>query len=513
MRDFYEGSAALAAEGRLVEALGLARQAAEADPGAAEGHAQVGALLAALYRGDEALAHLERALAVDPYRADVFNNIGAVHRTQGDLAAAQAAFERAVEISPSYLEARKNLAATHAETGKALWSASGDPEMGIGEFRRAILVDPACDGAWADLGNALVEAGRVAEAAPAFLEAIRLAPERAECYRYLAEVDPSAVTAEHVAALEGLDARDGLSERQKIEVNFALGKIVALRGEPEQAFTYLSTANAAARSVRAYDEVATLKALDDIAEVFDAAYMRMQRGDGYAGVQPVFIFGMPRSGTTLVEQILASHPDVYAAGELTLFEDVANELLRGDAVLPYAIGERYCAELAKTAPADVRRVTDKMPANFRYAGLIRLALPYAHMIHVRRDPIQTCLSCFANSFSEGALAYTYDLSELGRYYRGYERLMEHWRAVLPPGAMLEIDYEDIVGDLEREARRIVAYCGLPWDDRCLAFHETKRPVKTASAAQVRRSIYRSSLDSASAYGSLLDPLRAALEGR
>ncbi|HEY8321499.1 MAG TPA: sulfotransferase, partial [Candidatus Baltobacteraceae bacterium] len=168
------------------------------------------------------------------------------------------------------------------------------------------------------------------------------------------------------------------------------------------------------------------------------------------------------------------------------------------------------AEIAKIAPPSALRVTDKMPANFRFAGLIHLALPNARMIHARRDPVETCLSCFSNSFAAGGLAWTCDLGELGRYCRGYLRLMEHWRTALPPGAMLEVDYEDVVDDLETQARRIVAYCGLPWDDRCLEFYKTERPVKTASVAQVRRPIYRTSLKTADAYGEAIRPLLDAL---
>ena len=233
---------------------------------------------------------------------------------------------------------------------------------------------------------------------------------------------------------------------------------------------------------------------------------------------PIFVIGMPRSGTTLVEQILASHPMVHGAGELQTFNDVVLEVRGPDGnTLPYpdfvpsldrgalkAVGERYVALVRKLAPSG-ERVTDKMPSNYYFAGLIHLALPNAKLIHTMRDPVDTCVSCFSKLFS-AEQNHTYDLSELGRYYRHYEKLMAHWRRVLPQDRMLDVRYEDVVADLEAQARRVIAYCGLPWDDRCLAFHKTDRPVRTASATQVRQPIYASAIGRWKVYEEFLGPL-------
>lgn len=355
-------------------------------------------------------------------------------------------------------------------------------------------------------GKRLLEEGRIAEAVPAFLSAIAAEPGRAEPYRLLAEIEPGSLSAAHVAALVALAGEPG----ETAEANYALGRVSASRGDHRRAFAHYQGANAARRATLEYDEAATLTAFRQIAATFDAAYQRNRRGTGCDSTRPVFIFGMPRSGTTLIEQILASHPAVHGAGELTLFDDITAEMLGPGGTSLRALGERYVAELAKVAPASALRVTDKMPANFRFAGLIHLALPNARMIHARRDPVETCLSCYTNAFASDRLAWTCDLGELGRYCRGYLDLMGHWRGSLPPGAMLEVLYEDVVADLETQARRIVAYCGLPWDDRCLEFYTTGRPVKTASAAQVRRPIYRTSLKTAHAYGEAIRPLLDAL---
>jgi hypothetical protein len=220
---------------------------------------------------------------------------------------------------------------------------------------------------------------------------------------------------------------------------------------------------------------------------------------------------MPRSGTTLVEQILASHPDVFGAGEiddLTLLAEAMpypEGLPEASAEQLRALGASYVAGVRGRAGAALW-ITDKMPSNFYYVGLIRLALPNARIIHTRRDPVDTCLSCFSKLFVGVAQPFSYDLRELGRYWRQYDALMAHWRQVLPERAMLEIQYEELVADLETQARRLVAYCGLDWNDACLAFHETRRAVRTASAVQVRRPVYKSAVGRWRIYEEQLAPL-------
>jgi hypothetical protein len=253
--------------------------------------------------------------------------------------------------------------------------------------------------------------------------------------------------------------------------------------------------------------------------VLDAAWMRRHLGLGDPSPVPVFIVGMPRSGTTLVEQILASHPAVHALGERRLFEDALARVGGPNAVSTPAcwtdaelrrIGGLYVEAARRAAPAGALRIVDKLPANFQYAGLIHAALPGAHIIHTCRDPVDTCLSAFSVLFAGVAQPYSYDLEELGRYYRAYRQAMAHWRNVLPTGVMLDVGYEAVVDDLEAQARRIVAHCGLDWDDRCLAFHATQRPVRTASHAQVRQPIYRGSLGRPRPPREMLLPLLEAL---
>ncbi|MBV8538494.1 MAG: sulfotransferase, partial [Alphaproteobacteria bacterium] len=324
----------------------------------------------------------------------------------------------------------------------------------------------------------------------------------------------------HLAAMrEMAKDLDSFDAEARSDLHFALGKALGDVGDYAGSFRHLIDGNALKRRGVAYNEAAVLEFLKSLALVFTREMIAGRQGRGNPSQLPVFIVGMPRSGTTLIEQILASHPQVFGGGELSAFSDVMatftglDEALAGaDPVAADAalrdVGTRYVDAVKPLAPGALR-ITDKMPANFRLAGLIHLALPNARIIHARRNPIDTCLSCFGRAFT-GDQPFTYDLAELGRYYRAYDGLMAHWRSVLPERNFLEVTYEEVVGDLEGQARRIVAHCGLDWDEACLQFHRTERLVRTASATQVRQPIYKTSVGRWRAYGELLRPLLTAL---
>jgi hypothetical protein len=314
----------------------------------------------------------------------------------------------------------------------------------------------------------------------------------------------------------------------RIFLHFALGQALADGGEHARSFDHLLAGNALQRRRVAYDEAATLDVLDRIRAVFTPALMRSRQVGGDPSATPVFIVGMPRSGSTLIEQILASHPGVFGVGERTVFpQALANLVVRNAgaasdlaaiAALPAEqfalLGADYLRRLHDAAGGDAarraqpyQRITDKYLANFAYLGLIHMALPNVRFIHSRRAPVETCLSCFSRLFDD--VPFSYDLGELGRYWRAYDALMAHWARVLPPGVMLEVRYEDVVADVEGQARRMLAHCGLEWDRACLSFHATKRLVLTESAVQVRRPIYRTSMQRWRPRPDLLRPL---LEG-
>jgi tetratricopeptide (TPR) repeat protein len=536
-------------QGNLVEAVGLFRQAVDTNPNSAEAQAALANGLLAMNRFDEAFAGYETALAIAPDQAEANFGLASVLSALQRYQDAIAYFERALAIDPDYAEADYGLATTlqalkrhdqaipffekalavdpnYAEAvhglAAALHALNRHGEA-IGFYQRAVAIERGYGPAHNNLGIALKEVGRLDEARVSFERAVALEPTRAEFYFNLLLGQETRAGDPHLSALENLARHaDELPEEDQIYIHFALGKALADVSEHERSFHHYLKGNALKRRHVAYDEAATLRMFERIRAVFKPELMRSKAGQGDPSTIPVFIFGMPRSGSTLIEQILASHPKVFGGGERLDLRDALNSFGEtGDIDLPFperflvatgdelhGLGASYLEHLRTGIPrsvADRRRITDKMLANFRLVGLIHLALPNARIIHSCRDPVDTCLSCFSTLFFADQ-PFTYELGELGRYYRAYHSLMEHWRRVLPEDVMLDLDYEELVADFEPQARRIVAHCGLEWDDACLAYDKTARAVKTASAAQVRQPIYRSSVGRWRPDADMLKPL-------
>lgn len=489
----------------LEAALAQAREAAEASPDSWEPHARIGALLTTLGRPSEGADALRVALRLNPKDATIANNLGAAERVLGHRAAALACFERALQLNPDYVDARRNAALVHSEAGVDA-DAAGDADGAIRHFNQAIALDSSISSTWAHLALAYAQLGDFDRAEAAARRAITLDPSRPEHYRTLADLAPDILSVSDIATLEAMKP---VAVTAQIERHVALGRAYQ-KSDVERSFQHVRAANSARRTLETYDETATLAAFENIAKVYSPHYLSAMSTRHQTTDVPVFIFGMPRSGTTLVEQILASHPRVFAAGEVKFFEELIAS--NGFTTLPQieALGRRYLDALRHLSH-DATRITDKMPFNFRYAGLIHLALPNARMIHVRRDPVAVGLSCYEQTFLLDTMPWANDLAELGRYIRGYLNLMQHWRTVLPQHAMLEIDYEELVRDFEPTARRLLDYVDLPWDDGCARFYEAKRPVFTASLSQVRQPIYETSLHRADAYREFLGPMIAELE--
>ena len=471
-----------------------------------------GDALRVLMRLREALASYDSALALQPGSFEAHSHRGCALRDLGRGAEALATFDRALALRP------------HASTG---WINRGDALSDLGRtaealasYDRAIAEDVSCAQAYSHKATLLFELGEVEQATRLSEQALDLDPRRTRSYYDLAKGKRFALGDRHLLAMQALAPEAAaLHVEQQIYLQFALARALADTGQHEPAFQHLLEGNRLKRSRTVYNEAATLAALERTRAAFSPAIVqRPHIGDPSA--TPVFILGMPRSGSTLVEQILASHPNVFAAGEIDDFE---RELALAAAAMRAApgagspiglsdqglrdLGAAYVARVTRQAPA-VSRIVDKNPTNFRLIGLIHLALPNARIIHTRRDPLDTCLSCFEHLFQ--SLPFTYELGELGRYYRHYDALMAHWRAVLPPGVMLEVQYEELVADLASHAPRIIAHCGLPWNASCLEFHKTPRRVRTSSTAQVRQPVYQASVGRAQAVARFLGPLLAEL---
>jgi tetratricopeptide (TPR) repeat protein len=496
---------------RSDDAIAHYEKALAAKPNFAEAHKNLANALSKLERYHEAVDHYEQALAIIPKDVDARTALGGalLRLDRPDEAIEQ--YERVLAACPGHVEARNCLGHTLHMLGQS--------QKAIGHFESALAVDPNNTMALTNLGQALLALGRQTEGTAAFEKSVAL--RKVGCYWNLAISKRFIEGDRHLDAMRDLAKNlASLNVDEQIDLHFALGKALADIGNGEQSFHHLLAGNALKRQQVRYDEAKAMDLLERIRAVFTAEFIQEKMRPWDQSFAPVLIVGMPRSGTTLVEQILASHPRVFGGGELPNIPQLINALsgphgecfpeaiatMSGDEF--HEIGERYIRALRRLAP-EALRITDKTVSNFKFAGLIHLALPNARIIDVRRDMRDVAVSCFSLLFSRGQ-EFTYDLGELGRYCTAYAATMEHWRHVLPEGVMLEVQYEELVADVELHAQKIVAHCGLDWDDACLAFHKSERSVRTASATQVRLPIYRSSVGRWRQHAEQLQPLLQAL---
>ncbi|MDH3476060.1 MAG: sulfotransferase, partial [Rhodospirillales bacterium] len=377
-----------------------------------------------------------------------------------------------------------------------------------------------------NLGVALREAGRMEAAEGAFRAALALDRSYLAPWYHLARLKRFAAGDPDIVAMEEILSGLAPGTEGRMQASYALGKAWEDSGDFARAFGHYEEANRIARSLYPPDLDRVEAEHDLLRDIFNRDRLRSTAPESFAAITPitpVFIVGMPRSGTTLVEQMLASHPKVRAGGELSLLRDLALDraeslpagLAKAGGEEARGIGERYVAglgDLLGDLLGDATHATDKMPRNFELLGLIAEILPQARVVHCRRDPLDTCLSCYTLDFA-GSQRFGNDLADLGRAYRLYERLMDHWRAVLPEGRMIELAYEDLVAEPREEIARLLAHCGLAWDEGCLDFHETRRAIRTASAEQARRPIFTSSIGRWKNFEAQLGPLREALYGK
>jgi tetratricopeptide (TPR) repeat protein len=508
----------------MQEAAESYQQALEIEPLRAATHYNLANALSRLGRTDEALDAYERALELRPEYPRALNNLGSTLHRLGRLEEAIRAYRKALALEPDEADVCNNLANALKDTGS--------PEEALALYDRAIGLGRAGrDRLLANKALLLMQMGDTAGSKEASRAALALNPDSVPAWHIQSVLKTFAREDPDLPILERLLARAdalGMPLEERIRLLMTLGKAWLDAGDPERAFAHLEEGNRLKRATIHYDARLTGERITAVGDTFTRELLQ-RLSDPKAGdpsEAPVFVLGMPRSGTSLVEQILASHPDVHGAGELPILRQLVPGISERE---PESCPPRYPEILARYSAADLtrlgveyvgrvcdpyphkKRVVDKMPVNFLYAGLIHLILPNARIIHCRRDPVDTCLSCYLRTFS-GDVGFSYDLSELGDYYRHYLALMDHWRALLPAERFLEVCYEDIVEDLEGQARRMVEFCGLPWDAACLSFHRTDRLVRTASATEVRQPIYRSSVGRWRPYGRYLAPLLSALAG-
>ena len=543
--------------------------AIDADAAMAKAWSNMGACLRANGDTRGAIAACRRAVAIDPGRIEAWYNLGCALQHADQAEDAVAAYRETLKRQPRHADAHSNLglalmqmdrphealpvlqAAARLDPGAPAQIALSACLIALGGFasalaaaHAAIAAEPASAAAWLQQGHALRELGRIEAAMAAYGKARELSPQSADPLVALATLQQEsgagpqamatvesalAIAPDHVgawslraglkrfapgdpdlAALAALATTQAGRPDDRITVQFALAKALKDTGASDAAFAWLDRANADHRARIAYDVETDVAAMAAIAATFRSS----GDGGGDRALRPIFIVGMPRSGTTLVEQILGSHPAIHAGGEMKHLDLVLMDHFGGvpdpqalaglDRATLDTLAHAYLRRTRADAPQGAR-VTDKMPSNFRHAGLIHRLFPGAVIVHCRRMPHDTCLSIYATRFAQGQ-HFAYDLKELGAYYRAYQGLMAHWHAVLPANVLIEVDYEAVVADLESQARRLIAACGLPWDQACLAFHRAPRPIRTASVNQVRQPLYASSVERWRPYAHHLAPL-------
>lgn len=521
-RDFEEGpagrllleAAAHQRGGRVRESEPLLRRVLEMRPADVNALRMLARVAEEAERPAEAERLLRKVLSIAPDFDDARLDLARVLKQRDKVEQAVDATAEVVRRSP------RNPLAQYLHASMLALTRRYDEA--VAAYRASIQLRPENPAAWIGLGHLLKTLGRQQEGIDAYREALRLRPGYGEVYWSLANLKTFRFDADEIAAMERFTEDDALDEDARVHFLFALAKAREDAGRHADAFALYARANSMQRMRVAYDPVDTVTQHDRICSVFSAEFIaRRTAAPREDEPVPIFIVGLPRSGSTLLEQILASHPLVEGTAELPDVARAIADITRRhpEQRYPQAVTRLTDAEIAGLGRDYLERTrrhrsgkpffTDKMPNNFAAIGLIRLMLPQARIIDARRHPLDSCLGCYRQHFAQGQ-SFTYDLEELADFYLEYRRMMAHWHAVMP-GDVLELRYEDMVRDQEAQTRRLLDYCGLPWDARCLRFHETDRAVRTASSEQVRLPLYDSAVGRWREYREQLAPLIEILE--
>jgi len=533
----------------LAAAEKLFARAVQLTPGFAEAHNELGSVLLKQGKLEEALEALGRAISIKSDFTEAYSSKGQALEILGRHDEALACLRQAVSIEPASLGARKVLASILLESG------GSELDEAIAEFEKILEIAPNDVAALTGLAHAYLYLGQedscmeytqqildrysASEVAMAGVASIydRLSrfDDAYDCLRPQIEKGIATVSVallfasicRHVSRCESaieqvekLLTNHALVPNEKRQLYFSVAQLYDRQGDYDKAFKFYEKANNL--NFRPYDPGKDPKKINALLEVYTEEFLKAAPHSDYTSEQMIFIVGMPRSGTSLLEQVLDSHSQVYGAGELVYITKMLKKLHegRGDekSGYPYCITDIKAGALNEMAgkylaslPPDARHfphVTDKLPNNFLHLGFIEMLFPNARIIHCQRDPLDTCLSCYFQDFS-GHLNYAYNLEHLGLYYRQYRKLMEHWKRVLNI-PVLDIQYENMVADTEQNIRSILEFCGLPWEDACLDFHKSARVVKTASYDQVRRPVYKGSVGRWKNYSKNIAPLKKAL---
>lgn len=568
----------------FAEAVACYRKALELQPNFPEAYNNLGNALRRQNKSEEAIEAYQNALAYRERYPEAYNNLGTMLREMGKSEQAEHALRKAIQQNPQYVDAQVNLASLYygdkrdvdalrllsdvlkrapadvraliltarIQARRANFAAAeqalrlvlrGNPENGealtvlgsvlhetdrydeaVVQLEKADKLQPNNAETLSYYGVALKSVGRLDDAREKILSGLKLNPNLIGAYANLNDlVDYSEEPELYAGLTQVVEQMKDRPVELRLPLHYAYAKALDDNGQPEKALEHYIEGGKIKRKLLNYNEKETFKFFEDIKQAFPAEIFKNRPYEGNQTDRLLFIVGMPRSGSTLVEQILASNDAVYGAGEVKYFSQMLHKLRDRFPSLsrfPQMVSELkpnhyklvadgYQQAMFKNA-GDARIVTDKLLTNYFFIGMLHLLFPNAKFINTRRDPVDCCLSAFTKLFKDD-MPHSYDMGELGRYYRQYDALMKHWESVLPEGVLKAVEYENVVADTEKEARGIIEFLGLDWDDKMLEFHKSSRPVKTASVAQVRKPIYKTAVQRWKKYGDGLQPLIDAIE--
>ncbi len=492
--------------GRLNESVKSFKKAITINSDYAEAHYNLGFTLQQLGQLEAAMKSYEQAIAIKHAYPNAHNNLGAIHQELGKLDAAIESYEQAIAIKPDYADAYNNL-------GNVLRSL-GQMDAGVNCLKKAIAIKPDFAQAHNNLGVSFQERSQVDDAVKQYEKAIALKPDYVSAHHHLSVLKKYIASDPHIAQMKSLLSTGGLSQSDRTHLCFALAKVNEDLGKQDELFEFLHEGNRLRKEELNYS-LDNSQILSSIIKKMFSSTLSLSYEP--SSIQPIFIVGMLRSGTSLVEQIIASHHAVHGAGELTsladIIEPILNDCLAKD---KYKLSEKtflsirqqYLEALSRfNVPENV--ITDKMPLNCQYIGFILSAFPEAKIIHMKRDARATCWSIYKHYFSSAGNGWAYNLDDLAGFYSIYSNFMDFWHQTFPD-KIYDLCYEDLTTNQEEETRKLLKYCELDWDENCLNFHNSKRAVKTASALQVTQKMYQGSSEAWKKHEEYLQPLIKSL---
>ncbi len=463
----------------------------------------LGLILSEQRKINEAISCYSKGIKVDPNYAMNYNNLGQLYfKYKPNL------FQKVEIFYKKSISLDKKIPEPHVNLGN-LYSSLNKNKKAIECYRKALDINPELTYAYYNLGKVYITIGKIVEAKQNLKKAIEINPNFTLAHRLLSRAVKYTDKDEHFIQLKEIYKTTNKNNiDNKIDLAFSLGKAYEDIKDFPSSFSFYNEANTLHRRKVNFSLTDEKRKFDKIKKIFDKKFLLNYKNSGYLKSSPIFIIGMPRSGTTLIEQILSSHPKVFGADEVEFIPSLADKFLAKSNLQKIAnneikrIGEKYTIDMRKIS-GNTERFTDKLPVNFLWIGFIKLILPKSKIIHCHRDSKDNCLSLFKNYFASGKLNFAYDLNEIVKYYNLYLRIMKYWKNLLP-NYIYNLKYENLINDTETEIKNLLKICNLDWDDSCLKFYKNQRPIKTASDIQARSKIYSTSINSWKNYEKYLE---------